>query len=265
MEWSHEPTPGTLNTLGAHRAMPARRCPPRNPGCRVTRRARPPGPSTPAGAADRGPTVPDDAGIAGCVAEAGMMVRPDPEHVLARIAAIVAATWPTSEDERQAWFALLGLPVHGEPVPGLDGRIPGSTHFAGPVDGDWPAIGWHVHRGRLVGVHWFLWAGEDEDEIRAAAESLRTRLSARWRVIDAAAGPAGGFTALWEPDGSQIDLYYHAPRDDHGPATTRGVVQLQVNHRERAAEAESEAMIADALERDRNPVGSDGRPPSTQQ
>ncbi|MEZ5089645.1 MAG: hypothetical protein R2719_07895 [Micropruina sp.] len=63
----------------------------------------------------------------------------------------------------------------------------------------------------MVGVHWFLWAGEDEDEIRAAAESLRTRLSARWRVIDAAAGPAGGFTALWEPDGSQIDLYYHAP------------------------------------------------------
>ncbi len=171
-----------------------------------------------------------------------MMARPEPEQVVKRIAAMVGSTWPTSEGERQAWFTLMGLPADGEPVPETDGQIHRSVQFTSPASQEWPAIWWHLHRGRFVGVHWFLWAGEDETETRAAAEHLRSLLSARWPAIDELADPAVGFTTLWQPRDSQIDMYYHAPRHDLGPPPTPGVVQLHVDHRDRAAAEEADAI-----------------------
>ena len=176
-----------------------------------------------------------------------MMVRPEPGRVVERISEMVGSPWPTSEHERQSWFAQLGLPVDGAPVADQDGRVPRAVQFIGPPSEDWPETGWHLHRGQFVGVHWFLWAGEDEDATRAAAESLRTQLSARWPAIDELLSPTGGFTTLWHPADSRIDLYYHAPRNDLGPPAMPGVVQLHVDHRARADAAEAEALIGDVL------------------
>ncbi|MFT3888378.1 MAG: hypothetical protein QM713_09495 [Arachnia sp.] len=168
------------------------------------------------------------------------MVKPQPEEVFARVAGMVASTWPTTEDERRAWFLSFGMPTDGRMV--AEESESTSRVYEATQDADWPRTGWHVHRDQFVGVHWFLWADEDDDATRAAAEQLRSLFDARWSAVDELSGPAGEFTALWEPDASQIDLYYHARRDDIRPGLGPSVVQLHVGHRARLEDEEREAV-----------------------
>lgn len=155
---------------------------------------------------------------------------------------MVASVWPTTEAERRDWFAALGLP------PG-EGRVievqsdSASVMCQGAAAAGWPPIGWHSHDGRFVGVHWFLWAGEDEDATLQAAEELRDALSARWPVVEELADPVQGFTALWRSAPLVVDLYYHAPRDHGAGRSSAGVVQLHVNHAERADALEAIARV----------------------
>ncbi|MGC3953281.1 MAG: hypothetical protein QM804_03330 [Propionicimonas sp.] len=187
------------------------------------------------------------------------MVRPEPSQVAERVAAMVASVWPTTEDERRAWFASFGLPVEGGPTE-PDRPASRTRRYFGAAAAGWPQTGWQVHRDRFVGVFWFLWADQPEDDTRAAAESLRALFTARWPTVDEASGPAGGFAACWQPADAEIELYYHPPRDDPRPGLTPGVVQLAVDHRGRAAEQELEARIGGVLER-WDPIGVYDGPP----
>lgn len=170
------------------------------------------------------------------------MVQPEPERVAALIASMVDSEWPTTEDDRRAWFASLGLPVDGVADTGFDEHDPHARHFTGPASGDWPATGWRVHRDAFVGVHWFLWADAEETHIRAAAEELRSLLAARWPAVDELTDARGGFTALWQPGQAQVDMYYHTPRPLPGrPPAGDYVVQLHVDHRRRVEAEDAEA------------------------
>lgn len=165
------------------------------------------------------------------------MVKPQPEEVVERVAALVASTWPTTEDERRAWFSSFGMPKDGQVVTENSQR----KQYTAPRAADWPQTGWHTHRDQFVGVHWFLWTDEDDAATRAAADRLRSLLQAQWPTVEELPGPDGGFTALWQPGISQVDLYFHAHRDAPRPDAAPSTVQLHVDHRARAADEELDA------------------------
>lgn len=183
------------------------------------------------------------------------MVGPEPALVVERVAAMVATDWPTTDEDRRAWFASFGIPVEGRMVTEPERLLSRGRQYFSPPAADWPATGWHVHRDRFVGVSWFLWAQEDEDATRAAAESLRALFSAHWPAVDQHSDRVAGFTTLWEPGDCQVDFYFHAPRDHPRAGTVPGAVQLHIDHRGRAAELELEALIGDVLENTWDPIG----------
>lgn len=160
----------------------------------------------------------------------------------AMVQAMVASAWPTTEAGRRDWFAALGLPSGEGRVVEVDSDA-GRVLCEGPAAGGWPPIGWHSHDGRFVGVHWFLWAGEDEVATRRSAEELRDLLSSRWQVMEELSDPIQGFTALWQPAGLVVDLYYHAPRAHGAGRTSADVVQLHLDHAERADALEAIARM----------------------
>lgn len=157
-----------------------------------------------------------------------MMVRPEPEQVVERVAAMVGSIWPASGAERLAWFISMGLPADREPVseqPGRarTGRRPDDMcrtdrlHRSGQF---------HQHRGRFVGVHWFRWAGEDETETRSAAEHLRSRFSARWPAIDEASVRPAGSPRRGSRRTVRSTCITTRRGTTRGSAPTPGVVQL---------------------------------------
>lgn len=183
------------------------------------------------------------------------MVRPQPEEVLQRVAGMVVSAWPTTEDERRAWFASFGMPTDGQLVTENSELNSRSRQYFALRSADWPQTGWHTHRDRFVGVSWFLWAHEDDNATRTAAERLRALFGERWPTVEESPGPAGGFTAFWAPGTSQVDLYYHAPRDDPRPGLAPSVVQLHVDHRARVGEEELDAVIGSVLKEHWDPIG----------
>lgn len=168
---------------------------------------------------------------------------PDPEEVASLVASLVASDWPTTEEERVAWFDRHGLDVaDAERGWGEDG---GDSYVArGPARWGSPRSGWHVFRDEFVGVSWFLWAGGPQDAVGVAAHRLReafTTLAGEPEDRVELADGSGRFTAFWQVDGRSIDLYLHGGAVVGGHRVEEPVVQLQVDHVERARLADDAA------------------------
>ncbi len=83
---------------------------------------------------------------------------------------------------------------------------------------------------------------EDENDTRTAAETLRSQLARHWPVIETVSAANGGFAVLRHADGVEVDMYYHPPQREPGSVTVTGSVQLHVDHLERAAASEAQAV-----------------------
>lgn len=167
---------------------------------------------------------------------------PSVDEIAGLVARLLASEWPTTEAERVAWFER-----HGLGVSGTEPRQRGRREYASEswVSGDpgahWPGVGWHVFEGEFVGVSWFLWYGLPEDVAPGLAEELRTRL------VELAGEPVDElrregddyrFTAYWETGGRIIDMYLHGGPVMEGQHHEDPVVQLHVDHVERARRAD---------------------------
>ena len=83
---------------------------------------------------------------------------------------------------------------------------------------------------------------EDENDTRTAAETLRSQLARHWPVIETVSAANGGFAVLRHADGVEVDMYYHLPQREPGSVAVPGSVQLHVDHLERAAASEAQAV-----------------------
>lgn len=156
------------------------------------------------------------------------------------VVAMVGSEWPTTEEERVAWARERGLPDGGDACTDLDERLPETRNFEAP--GAVLQCGWHFFRDEFVGINLFWDEGAAAPGVvSAAAETLREQFSQRWEPVEELADEIQGFTALWQPQGKQIDLYWHAPRTLPDGAPITGCLQLHVDHHGRAMAQEQAA------------------------
>lgn len=167
---------------------------------------------------------------------------PSVEEVARLVDELVRSQWPTTEEERAAWFQQHGLVAQSA-------RLVSDEHgtqswLSGDPAAGWPAVGWHVFEGEFVGVSWFLWPGLGEDLVPGLAEELRARL------VGIAGAPTqtqrrdGGdyrFSASWQTGGRDIEMYLHGSPVLEGQLHEQPVVQLHLDHAGRASRAEATA------------------------
>lgn len=185
------------------------------------------------------------------------VVEPTPEEVARLVEALLASDWPTTEEERAAWFDRHAIRVEGAT---LDHEEHGSESWSVRPEAGATRTGWHVFEGEFVGVSWFLWDGGSPtwDEVwaarvGAAATELRERLIAL-------VGPPTEeswlddfrFTSFWETGGRSVDLYLHGGPVLGGDRREGPVVQLHVDDVARARRADAAAQSA-------SEAGPDGR------
>ena len=166
---------------------------------------------------------------------------------------LVSSEWPTTQEERSAWFERHGIATEGaERV--REGHGSESWHSGDP-GAPWPAVGWHVFEGEFVGIGWFLWHGLPEDLVPGLAEELRARF------VQIAGEPTDQmrregedyrFTAYWRTGGRSIDMYLHGGPVLEGQLHEQPVVQLHVDHVERARRADETAARAQPVVRSRD-------------
>lgn len=186
----------------------------------------------------RGPTLP-------VMSEDVEQSVPSVEEVARLVGQLVAAEWPTTQDERSAWFERHGIATEGtERVREEHGS---ESWRSGDPGAPWPAVGWHVFEGEFVGISWFLWHGLAEDVVLELAEELRARL------VEIAGEPMDEmrregedyrFTAYWRTGGRSVDMYLHGGPVREGQFHEQPVVQLHVDHVARARRADETAARA---------------------
>ena len=172
-------------------------------------------------------------------------VVPSVEEVAQLVGELVASEWPTTQDERNAWFERHGIVTEG--AERLRKEHGSESWHSGAPGTPWPAVGWHVFEGEFVGISWFLWHGLPEDVVPGLAEVLRAR------VVEIAGEPMDEmrregedyrFTAYWQAGGRSIDMYLHGGPVLEGQFREKPVVQLHVDHVERARRADEAAALA---------------------
>ncbi|MEL4506295.1 hypothetical protein AAEX63_15525 [Luteococcus sp. H138] len=154
------------------------------------------------------------------------------QQITALVANLVASDWPTTESERLTWARRMGLPEHGDPVPGLDELSDRSRSFearAGMAD-----VGWHFFDEQFVGVHFFWNESEDMADLEPVARDVREGLRVLWETTEELEDEVQGFTALWHPQDRVVDMYWHAPRLMPEGHRSTGTIQLHVDHRDRS-------------------------------
>lgn len=170
-------------------------------------------------------------------------MTPSTNEVFDLVVRLISSDWPTSADQRDAWFAAFGFPDGDWAV--SEGKYPGDVAMPG-----WPGatFGCHSFQGEFVGVHWFLWKGLPVEQVHDAATELRQRFISRagepGEEIKAPPGHPLGFTAWWEIQGRTIDMYFHQGNDPlpDGTISNLPVVQLHVDHSERSQRANDWAV-----------------------
>ncbi|ANS77435.1 hypothetical protein SGUI_0039 [Serinicoccus hydrothermalis] len=169
-------------------------------------------------------------------------VRPTPSELGDLIEELVGSRWPTTEDDRLAWFDEHGLVVEDAECESRDG---GSEAWAGSGPGVWgrPSCGWNTVEGELVGLFWFLWRGTSWEESERSARELRDLLAERFGdpTEEHVTEPGTGrFTAFWETPGHTIDLYLHGgmrPQGADDQFYDEPVIQLHLDHARAAGPA----------------------------
>lgn len=183
-------------------------------------------------------------------------VRPSPQEVADLVARLVGSPWPTTEEEREAWFLEHGIltqeRVHHREVHHREER--GGESWDATVAGPegWPRIGWSAYEGEFVGVFWFLWHGLSHEVVPGLARELRARLVeiAGEPLDEIAEGQVGQapddyrFTAYWQTHGRSIDMYLHGGQVLGNELVEDPVVQLHVDDVDRAARREAAARAA---------------------
>lgn len=167
------------------------------------------------------------------------MTFAEPSEVAELLERLMTSDWPTSELERVHWFGRHGLEAEGAEVDMGEHELPGRRVY-GPASQNADSPGWHTFRNEFVGLVWFLWSGKD-GWVRQLATELRTELDSRLVSLDSEDDPDGGFNARWIRDECRIDCYLHATRDFGALGTSPAVVQLHLDHAERADALEAEA------------------------
>lgn len=172
-------------------------------------------------------------------------VVPSVEEVARLVGDLVASEWPTTQDERSAWFERHGVATEG--AERLREEHGSESWRSGDPGAPWPAVGWHVFEGEFVGVSWFLWHGLPEGVVPGLAEELRARfVEFAGEPMDEMrrAGEDYRFTAYWQTGGRSIDMYLHGGPVLGGRFHERPVVQLHVDQVERARRADETAARA---------------------
>lgn len=176
----------------------------------------------------------------------GTEVRPSPAELADLVVRLVESEWPTSEEERQAWFRTHGLQIRDQEEDPRDGA---SRSFVGggPPEWGWSRCGWGTFEEEFVGVVFFLWRGTSMDESERLAREVRSLLVARFGEPDESDSvelPDGRFTAFWRTGGRTVDLYLHGgmrPVGVEDQFYDEPVLQLHVDHEERSAQREEAA------------------------
>lgn len=121
---------------------------------------------------------------------------------------ILEGEWPTSDDQRQRFFALLGLyPGDGEAT--QDQQCPGTMWRTF----DTPLPGVHgngsMSDGALLGLCLFAYdeAGADGPQSRAAYPQLRAQLINRLGLPEEEWGPSNQPACSWTVEPLQIEMY----------------------------------------------------------
>lgn len=177
-------------------------------------------------------------------------VRPTAEEVGALVARLVASDWPTTEEERRAWFDEHGIVVEPERWREEDG----SRSWSGRAPERWgrALAGWHVFDDEFVGVSWFLWHGLTEDVVTELAGELHARfVELMGPPVEEfrREGDDYRFTACWERDGRLVHLYLHGGPVLDGTFVEDPVVQLHVDHAARSRAADAVAAAAQPQDR----------------
>ncbi len=159
-------------------------------------------------------------------------VVPAPAAVVDLVARLVESDWPTTNQERQRWFREFGL------LEAPDGMYWDST----TEPGDAPT-NWHTFEGEFVGANWFIWAGWPREAVEASAAELKERLSAAFGspLFDELDPRVVGWTALWKTNGRVVDMYFYTGVAHYARPDSAAVVQLHVDHEQRAEAQESVA------------------------
>jgi hypothetical protein len=182
----------------------------------------------------------------------GGQVVPSVEEVARLVGELVDSEWPTTQSERSAWFERHGIEAEG--AERLRSEHGSETWHSGGPGAPWPAVGWHVFENEFVGISWFLWHGLSEDVVPELAEELRARF------VEMAGEPMDEirregedyrFTAYWQTGGRSIDMYLHGGPVLEGQFHEHPVVQLHVDHVERARRADETAARAQPVVRGR--------------
>lgn len=202
----------------------------------------------------RGPTLP-------VMGENRGQVVPSVEEIARLVGKLVDSQWPTTQSERSAWFERHGIATEG--AERLRQAHGSESWHSGDPGAPWPAVGWHVFENEFVGISWFLWQGLPENVVSELAEELRARF------VEMAGEPMDEirrkgedcrFTAYWQTGGRSIDMYLHGGPVLEGQFHEHPVVQLHVNHVERARRADETAARAQPVVRGRA-LGHDAASP----
>lgn len=158
-------------------------------------------------------------------------VSPDPATVVDLVASLVKSEWPTTDEDRQRWFRKFGL------LEAPDGADWDSTTQPGDTPTDW-----NTFEGEFVGVNWFIWTGWSREAVAASAAQLKEGLSAAFGPPSEELEPrVVGWTSLWTSGGRVIDMYFHTGVAPYARLDSAAVVQLHVDHEQRAEAQESAA------------------------
>lgn len=175
------------------------------------------------------------------------VASPTPRQVVDLVMSLARSPWPTTDDERVAWFRRYGLPDTGELRLPAD---PSGRSYDGPAAATWPAhrFGWHTFRDEFVGVSWFLWDDRPRDDVRSRACELTGLLDERFGPaadeVPEVPGTHLGFTALWNGFGRTVDMYFHTGlhrRSDGWVLDGAAVVQLHIDDTLRAHAKDADA------------------------
>ncbi|WP_162802925.1 hypothetical protein [Ornithinimicrobium avium] len=192
--------------------------------------------------------------------ENGEQVVPSVEEIARLVGELVDSEWPTTLSERSAWFERHGIATEG--AERLREEHGSESWHSGDPGAPWPAVGWHVFENEFVGISWFLWHGLREDVVPGLAEELRARF------VEMAGEPMDEirregedyrFTANWQKGGRSIDMYLHGGPVLEGQFHEHPVVQLHVDHVERARRADETAALAQPVVKGRA-LGNDAAP-----
>ncbi len=158
-------------------------------------------------------------------------VVPAPAAVVDLVARLVESDWPTTDEERQRWFREFGLRESPDGVYWDSSTEPGDA----PTD-------WHTFEGEFVGASWFIWDGWSREAVEASAAELKESFSAAFGSPFDELGPqVVGWTSLWKSNGRVVYMYFHTGVAPYARPDSAAVVQLQVDHEQRAEAQESVA------------------------